>query len=392
MSGSFGITFYITLLLSTPIIVFFHELGHSLLALLYTKDKVEMFIGSYGKTSDNYHFKIKRLHMHVERKVLKWRWGMCQHYAIDGNYKKIFQILAGPFFPVLIGIAFFSLANSYFNDYVIAAAIFFIIFCSFSMIYNLIPSDKPIVLENGSQTFNDGKLILNIIKFFSFDDEYMFAARHYNNKNYCEAFRHYKALIDKYKLKDSPTYMLCIESLYCIKDIDRMKQFIAESEKKFNFSSDELSSIGVYFSRLDEPEVAMQYYEKSLLIQANSNALNNMGYSLNQLERYNQAIPYFDRAITLEPNQAYAYNNRGYAKLKLGFPDAGFEDFEVSYKLDHNNSYYYKNLGSYYFSKDEFATALDLFMKAKEMDTDTYKIDDDIEMAKIRLKDHDSTI
>jgi tetratricopeptide (TPR) repeat protein len=382
MSGSFGIMFYITLLLSTPIIVFFHELGHSLLALLFTKEKVEMFIGSYGKTTDNYNIKIGRLHIHVERKVFKWRSGMCRHQAIDKKYKQIFQILAGPVFPVIIALIFYAVADRFFNDYIIGSAIFLILFCSFSLLYNLIPSSKPIIQHNGKETFNDGKLILLVIKNLSFLERYQIAAEYYNGKNYAEAFKHFKAIIDKHNFTDNHTHMLCIQCLYSIKDIDQMKYFIEESEEKLNFNSDELSNIGVFFSRLGDHEIAMAYYEKSLALTENANALNNMGYSLNLLERYTEALPYFDKAISIDPEPAYAYNNRGYAKLKLGFIEEGFEDFQMSYKLDPNNSYYFKNLGLYHLSKNEYSMALELFEKAKELDADTYKIDVDIEMAK----------
>lgn len=382
MNGSFAFIFYISLVMSIPLIVFLHELGHSLFALLYTKQEVKMFIGSYGKTTDNYHFKIKRLHIYVERKFFKWRSGLCVSYPMHKWHQQLIQILAGPVFPFLIAIIFLAVANISFNEYWISTAIFFLIFCSVSLLENLIPRKKPIDLYNGGQTFNDGKLILLAMKNFSFSEEYNIAAKHYNNKNYSKAFIHFNNVITKYQLKDKNAYLYCLYALHMIRDIDRMKHFVALSEKRVSYNADELSNIGVYFSRLGNPEIAMEYYEKSLAVTENANALNNMGYSLNLLEKYNEALPYFDKAIAIEPDQAYSYNNRGYSKLKLGFREEGFEDFQVSYKLDPNNSYYYKNLGLYHFSKNEYKTALELFTKAKEMDADTYKIDDDIEMVK----------
>ncbi|MFP9099646.1 tetratricopeptide repeat protein [Flavobacterium sp. RHBU_24] len=389
MKGPFALLLFLTLIISTPVIIFLHELGHSIFALLFTKQGVKMFVGSYGKTEKTREFTFGRLQLYIEPKF-KLGGGMCVHHHTNKTYKELILIFAGPALPLSIAILFYSFCVHYLNDNWVAAAIFFIIFCFVSFLKSLIPSSRPIILTDGSQTFNDGRLILNTLKNRSFQKEYRIAADYFNAKDYTNGSIHFAALIDKHKITDRLIHTYYLYSLYSNKDLNRLKDFVFKHYETVNFNKDDLSNIGVYFSRLEDHESAMHYYKKSLNLEENANALNNMGYSMNILERYTEALPYFEKAIAIEPEQAYAYNNRGYAKLKLGFIEEGFEDFETSNKLDPNNSYYYKNLGLYHFDKGNYSTALEHFIKAKEMDDETYKIDDDIETVKWKLGMHDS--
>lgn len=56
------------------------------------------------------------------------------------------------------------------------------------------------------------------------------------------------------------------------------------------------------------------------------------------------AIPLFDDAIKMNPKFSYAYNNRGYAKLKLKDISGAKADVLKSLSLDKSNAYAYKTL------------------------------------------------
>ena len=56
--------------------------------------------------------------------------------------------------------------------------------------------------------------------------------------------------------------------------------------------------------------------------------------------------------------------------------EEGLEDINYSLKLDENNSHGYRNLGIYHLDKGEYSKALDLFIKAKELDSTTEMIDE----------------
>ena len=55
------------------------------------------------------------------------------------------------------------------------------------------------------------------------------------------------------------------------------------------------------------------------------------------------AIQDYDKAIELNPNSAYAYNNRGYAKFQLQEDYQAIEDYDKAIELDPNyaQAYHY---------------------------------------------------
>lgn len=385
MKGNFVLLFYLTLIISTPVIIFLHELGHSIFALMFTKQGVKMFVGSYGKTEKTFQFTFGRLQLYIEPKF-KLGGGLCVHHHTDKTYKELILIFAGPILPLFLAILFYSFCFNYLNDNWVAVAIFFIIFCFISFLKSLIPSSRRITLADGSQTFNDGRLILNTLKKHYFQKEYSIAANYFNAKDYTNASIHFAALIDKHKITDRLIHSYYLYSLYSNKDLNRLRDFVSKNNETVNFNKDDLCNIGVYFSRLGDHKSAMHYYEKSLNLLENANALNNMGYSMSILERYAEALPYFEKAIAIEPEQAYAYNNRGLAKIKLGQTREGLEDLETGYKLEPENAYYFKNMGIYHFDKGEYNIALELFYKAKDLENSVFEIDEHIEMAKNAAK------
>jgi Flp pilus assembly protein TadD len=79
---------------------------------------------------------------------------------------------------------------------------------------------------------------------------------------------------------------------------------------------------------------------------------------------YKDAQKSLTRAISLDPNFAYAYNNRGYARLMLGDLNSAYDDINTSIRLEKANSYAYRNLGLYYLKTGRKNEACQEFNKA----------------------------
>lgn len=107
---------------------------------------------------------------------------------------------------------------------------------------------------------------------------------------------------------------------------------------------------------------------------------NSRGFWLEAAQgRHAQAVMDYDRAIKLNPNYSYAFNNRGWSEYRLGERDKALADIQRARKRKVRNPYIYRNLGLIALESGDtakaclqFRQALDLGFTAqygKEMET-----------------------
>ena len=91
---------------------------------------------------------------------------------------------------------------------------------------------------------------------------------------------------------------------------------------------------------------------------------NNLGFFLKlEKKEYAAAIEYFDKSIELKPDFAYAYSNRGFAKLNLNDIKGAYKDLRKSIELDNTNSYAFKKYGPDLFERRAEKNCLRKFQK-----------------------------
>jgi tetratricopeptide (TPR) repeat protein len=94
------------------------------------------------------------------------------------------------------------------------------------------------------------------------------------------------------------------------------------------------------------------------------------GISFGELGEYEEAIECFNRAIELNPNDADAYNCRGfvyYYYYYLGQHERAIKDFSKAIKLDPNNADAYFFRGSVYGQLKQYEKAIEDFNRAIEL-------------------------
>ena len=90
---------------------------------------------------------------------------------------------------------------------------------------------------------------------------------------------------------------------------------------------------------------------------------------------YEKAIQSLNSAIIHNPKYAFAYNNRGLAKVRLGQTEEGLADIEKAKSLDDSNAFIYLHLGFYFQKTNQEKLAHQHFQKAKDMEIDFHGID-----------------
>jgi tetratricopeptide (TPR) repeat protein len=379
----FPISFLITavIFLGTRLFtVLVHELGHAIPAILLTRQRVSIYIGSYGDPEKSLNFTVGLLEVWLKYSPLSWRLGVCVPDAKEISInRQIIYTLTG---PLASGVVAAAVCYSYFAYDLYRFKFMFVIFLCFliSLIYdlflNLIPRETPIKLYDGRFTHNDGYLLKQLFHYKRFPKEYERAAELYKQHRFAEAAEAFHEML-KRGIKDENIYRVAISSFMQAKDFKQAKAISDEFLMQGNANSNDFVNAGLFHSYLKEHDQAMEMYDKSLALDPdNKYALNNKGFTFNDLNKFEEAIPIFNKALEIDPAFAHSYSNRGLAKIKTGKTEEGLDDINHSLKLDENNSYGYRNLGIYHLDKGEYSKALDLFRKAKELDSNTHMIDE----------------
>ncbi|MBQ0736183.1 tetratricopeptide repeat protein [Aquimarina celericrescens] len=383
------LVFIFTLAILRPFTTFLHEMGHAIPALLYTKEGVTIYIGSYGDPKKSLRFRLGRLEIFFKYNPLLWSYGLCVREQIDISINKgIIIILMGPLTSLIIGAfcLYIGVFGSH-SDSITFITMMIAISSLLDCYHNSIPDAEPITLHNGKQVHNDGQQLKLLLNYRNLPVEYDKSVEYYNNKKFEKSGELLKKMIQSGTRRDF-IYRLAVSSYLQIKEYDKAdeinKDFIKKYKKKLT-SVDHYNN-GLIKSHKGNIEGSIIDYTESLKLDANNvYSLNNRGYAYNLSGRYEEAIKDFDKAIKLEDSFAYALNNRGLSKIKLGEFENGFTDIEKSLELDSKNSYFYMNLGIYYFDTQDYHKALENFNIAFKLDKDTYLLTEHIEKVKQKL-------
>ncbi len=369
-----GIFIFCFFLVMRPLTVFFHEMGHAVTVWLMTRKKVHVFIGSYGNKDNSFLINFKDFSFYIFKNPLKWGRGMCEseekRFSVN---RHILYVFGGPAASLLLALfSYFMISNTQF------LTLFFIVLMVSSAIdflINIFPSQKTVYISDGRSIFNDGKAIINLIRQRKLPKEYREGIYKFNEKKYPEAASIFDRLLQESKNLD--IYRMAIASHLNAKNFEKAKKAaIVFKENNSSMTADDWTNFALTFTETGALEEALEYYDKALKINPNHKfALNNKGYTLILLEKYEDSIPLLTKAISVDKKFFYSYNNRGLAKINLDLYEEGRKDIEDSLQLDSQNADAYKNLGIYHMRKMEYQEALDLFLKAKKIDESLPTVD-----------------
>ncbi|MDW3651434.1 MAG: tetratricopeptide repeat protein [Bacteroidia bacterium] len=89
---------------------------------------------------------------------------------------------------------------------------------------------------------------------------------------------------------------------------------------------------------------------------------NNLGYYQSLNGNYEASIPCYEKALELNPDFSYAYDNMGYAYIRMGFPDKGRACIKEALLSNENDvAYSFRNLALYHLAKGEIEEARGYF-------------------------------
>lgn len=366
----------LTAVLCWPLTVLVHELGHAIPAIILTRQKATIYIGSFGDPRKSLKINLGLLVIYFRYNLFQWQRGLMVPSATDvSTNKQITYVLFGPLASLVVAISFCYLTFTYDSHGFLK--LYFIVFfgCAvFDLFWNLIPNPTPILLYDGSITYNDGYTLRELLRLKRLPKGYTTAVELYKQKKYIEAAAVCAKLLEK--KKDAHIYRLIIACHHVNRNDIETKKVADAFMLDCELNSNDLCNVGLAYSYNGLHEEALLIYDRSLKMdQKNKYSLYNKGFTLNLLKRFGEARAVLDAAIDVDENYAYPYSERGLSKIKLGFTGEGLIDIARSLEIDPENSYAYRNQGIYHLDKSEFAEALQLFEKAKAIDEKTHQID-----------------
>ncbi|MCX6763726.1 MAG: tetratricopeptide repeat protein, partial [Candidatus Moranbacteria bacterium] len=116
-------------------------------------------------------------------------------------------------------------------------------------------------------------------------------------------------------------------------------------------------------------EIALNYFKEAIKLNPQfAKAYSQVAESLYSLKRYSESIPYYDKVIELEPDNAGAYNDRGLAKTYINDYYSATSDFSDAIRLkkkDQNSlENTYENRANAYIKASNYDRAIEDYSSA----------------------------
>ena len=120
---------------------------------------------------------------------------------------------------------------------------------------------------------------------------------------------------------------------------------------------------------MDKPSEAIEYYKAFETNKKDISSINEVGLILKQYEKYDEAMSYFDKAISIYPNYV-SYGNRGNNKAAMGDFDGAIKDLKIALTHNDKSAECWNNIGSALNEKGLPSEALPYLNKAVELNPD----------------------
>ncbi|HYW22495.1 MAG TPA: tetratricopeptide repeat protein [Nodularia sp. (in: cyanobacteria)] len=149
---------------------------------------------------------------------------------------------------------------------------------------------------------------------------------------------------------------------------------IIASDSYPEFSSSLFLNLGNVMRNLERYEEALHSFDKALTIKNDAPEIwNNRGAVLGDLKQYEEALHSFDKALTIKDDDPNIWNNRGAALGKLERYEEAFHSFDKAFDIKVDNPQLWKNRGVVLGNLERYEEALHSFDKALAIkDDDPY--------------------
>jgi hypothetical protein len=266
-------------ILSQPITVLLHELGHAVPVLLITRKPVDIFIGSYGNEEGCFRIKLGAIAVWLGHNPLKWvrRGGLCipARAGMSTTHQLIYT-LSGPFASAIIACVCLYLTFAIdLQGFLKLALIVFLFSALFDLIRNLYPDIYPAVLDDGTLVYNDGYHLRRLFLFRKHGAAYEEAFQLYEAKQFEEAALQMEYLLSL-GMNEKPVYQRLIDSLIQLHRLEDALFYHQQMADRLPVSTEDLCDLASIHHFLGQQEECLLALDRVLAVEPeNPVALND---------------------------------------------------------------------------------------------------------------------
>ncbi|WP_208178370.1 tetratricopeptide repeat protein [Hymenobacter negativus] len=371
---------------SRPVVVFLHELGHSLMSRAVGASSVDMYVGSYGEQDDAWRVLLPgRITLWFKWRIWPVQGGLClakwpEGFSV-GTARWVAILVAG---PVSSSIVAWSLMWPAFHYNIHGALKFilvaFTVIALLDLMGNLMPSIRSAKQSPGGVVYSDGYRLYLLLSRAWFNikspDEVVMdkAIELYNAGNYEASLPLLHDLLDR--LPNQHLYQLAFSAYY---NTRRFAEALELEEKypEFATSFDSHGPTRAYLlCRVERLAEAKDLYTQLLAeapVETRTMLHNNRGYSYLLEGNYEAALRDFNAVLEQEPDNAYTYAQLGRLRLEQG-DASGLADLGRALELNPQEPFVFCNLGLHAHAQGRYAEALSYFEQAAAFDAYLHRL------------------
>ena len=368
--------FFFSILACRPITVLVHELGHAIPSLLFTKKEVTIYVGSHGDINKSWFFRIGRLQAFLSFDIFQAQIGLCTHSRAQSINQNLLIILGGPLASLLFGFLLIALVN-YFTFPPLLNFVMYLLLVSaiFDFFTNMIPDKNPSYLYGGTPVYNDGSSFFKLLKESKYPPTYFKAINLYENGKFKRAIHNLHLVLEE-GIHDKIVYNQLIKTYFEDQQYEKTLNIYNSMLTKHQLNAEEYQILAETYWELENYEKVILACNKVLTQNFSPHASHNnpkttllRGRSFLKNNQINSAIHDFNQTIILGNGFApLGYSFRGISKIKLNQLEEAKEDLDIALSLAPQNPYVIFHLGIYFYKKQDFNTALELFQRAQSLD------------------------
>lgn len=357
-----------------------HEMGHAIPALLFTKETVKVYIGTYGDISKGLNILIGRFQIFFYFNPFDWKIGMCTHKGTDRFWHNVLIIIGGPIASLFISIPLINrfMSGSMTNEVKFISMVI-IVASMIDFLVNIIPSSRQIYMHDGTVGYNDGLQLQMLLARKNLTEEHLVLESLVKEEKHGEVM----ALCSKHIAEDGNDpliHRLMIDTLIKQQDHDKALDAYRRYEQLFGLSDSDKFELGKLLIQLDRHNQALPFFEDCMERSfQDPNLLYHIALVKKEQGNFHEAIKRLNGAIYYGMETVDTFLLRGQVNMRLGNHEDAYEDLKTAHQLEEDHPALIYNIGKWHLIQGDKEHARDCYLNAKELGFEKITLEREIE-------------